>query len=120
MARKSKPRKDPWPRVRTGPLTWWRDHMRVARDTLHFVSARLGTSLLVWLLVGIALALPAGLFLLQINLTGMTTAWEGRPGLSVYFDLGLADAEIAATAAALGNRSEISAVKVTSQAEALQ
>ena len=120
MARKAKPRKDPWPRAHTGPLTWCRDHLRVARDTLHFVSARLGTSLLVWLLLGIALALPAGLFLLQINLAGMTTAWEGRPGLSVYFDLGLADDEIAATAAALGNRSEISVVKVTSQAEALQ
>ena len=120
MARKAKPRKDPWPRTHTGPLTWWRDHMRVARDTLQFVSVRLGTSLLVWLLVGIALALPAGLFLLQINLTGMTTAWEGRPGLSVYFDLGLTDAEIAATAAALGSRSEISVVNVTSQAEALQ
>lgn len=94
--------------------------MRVARETLHFVSARLGTSMLVWLLVGIALALPAGLFLLQINLAGMTAGWEGRPGLSVYFELGLKDAEIAAVAQVLAERSEISAVKVTSQADALK
>ncbi|MCZ6619029.1 MAG: ABC transporter permease [Gammaproteobacteria bacterium] len=120
MTRKAKLRKDPWPRVHTGPLTWWRDHRRVAGETVHFVSARLGASLLVWLLVGIALALPAGLFLLQINLAGMTTAWEGRPGLSVYFDLGLAEAEITAAAEALGSRSEISSVKITTQAEALQ
>ncbi len=76
--------------------------------------------MLVWLLVGIALAFPAGLFLLQVNLAGMTTAWEGRPGLSVYFELGLKDAEITAAANMLASRSEISVVKVTSQAEALK
>jgi cell division transport system permease protein len=64
---------------------WARDHRRVARDSAIYVSARLGSSLLVWLLIGIALALPGGLYLLQSNLAKMSESWEGRPGISVYF-----------------------------------
>lgn len=70
------------------PLPWLRDHRRVAADSLNQFSRRLGASLLAWLLIGIALALPAGLFLVQSGLSGLTEGWEGRPGLSVYFQLG--------------------------------
>lgn len=63
---------------------WQRDHRRVARDSLIHVSQRIGTSLLVWLLIGIALALPGGLYLLQTNLALISNRWEGRPGISVY------------------------------------
>ncbi len=112
----SRSRKDPWPRS-SNPLSWWRDHYRIGKEACHFVSARIGTSLLVWLLVGIALALPAGLFLLQFNLSGMTEGWDGRPGLSVYFEL---QAEgVDELAAQLRARDEIQLVKVTTQAEAL-
>lgn len=69
---------------------WTREHRRVARDSATYVSSRLGATLLVWLLIGIALALPGGLYLLQTNLARMTESWEGRPGISVYFK---ADAE---------------------------
>jgi cell division transport system permease protein len=64
---------------------WARDHRRVARDSAIYVSLRIGSSLLVWLLIGIALALPGGLYLLQSNLARMSESWEGRPGISVYF-----------------------------------
>jgi cell division transport system permease protein len=64
---------------------WARDHRRVARDSAIYVSSRLGATLLVWLLIGIALALPGGLYLLQSNLARMSESWEGVPGISVYF-----------------------------------
>jgi cell division transport system permease protein len=64
---------------------WARDHRRVAGDSMRYVSGRMGASLLVWLLIGIALALPGGLYLVQSNLARMTDSWEGRPGISVYF-----------------------------------
>ncbi|MFP6836017.1 MAG: permease-like cell division protein FtsX [Pseudomonadales bacterium] len=117
--KRSRGQRDPWPRNRTGIVSWWQDHVRIARETLHFVSARLGTSLLVWLLVGIALALPAGLLLLQLNLAGMTTAWDGRPGLSVYFELDVHGDAVDAVAAILTGREEIERVRVTSPADAL-
>jgi len=111
--------RDPWPRVRPGLLALARDHLRVARETWQFVSTRIGTSLLVWLLVGIALALPGGLFLLQANLAAMTGGWEGRPGLSVYFELGAPAETIQSLGALLGTREEIDAVTIVTQDEAL-
>lgn len=110
---------DPWPPVRPGLGAWWRDHVRIARETIHFVSARLGTSLLVWLLVGIALALPAGLYLIQRNLSDMTSAWEGRPGLTAYFELGATGAQIRAVVEALEADDGVTEVTVTSPEEAL-
>ena len=53
-----------------------------------FVSLKLGSSLFVWLLVGIALALPAALRLAQQNFVALDDGWQGRPGLTVYFTVG--------------------------------
>ena len=76
--------RDPWDRHRwRGIGAWLRDHRRIALDSAAFVSARLGTSALVWLLIGIALALPAGLYLVRANLSLMADQWQGRPGISV-------------------------------------
>ncbi len=77
---------EPWGnRANRGVGVWLRDHGRIARESLGFVSARLATSLLVWLLIGIALALPGGLYLLQKNLDALSQEWEGKPGISIYF-----------------------------------
>ncbi len=116
---RNKAGRDPWPRQRPGVGAFFRDHLRVARDTLHFVSVRLGTSLLVWLLVGIALALPAGLFLLQVNLAGLTSDWEGRPGLSVYFHPEASEAGIREVLAALDADPAVDTVTFVSREQAL-
>lgn len=112
--------RDPWPRLSGGPLAWCRDHVRVARESARFVSLRIGTTLLVWLLVGIALALPGGLYLLQANLGAMSAGWEGRPGLSVYFELGAPTDAVESLAALLGTRTEVESVAVITAAEALE
>lgn len=120
MSRASGPLRDPWPRIPVGWLARPRDHLRVARESWRFVSERLGTTLVVWLLLGIALALPGGLFLLQANLTAMTAGWEGRPGLSVYFELDVPDATLTRVAAELESQDEIESVTVVTAAEALE
>ncbi len=90
MARRRDTTTDPWRSAATRGGTvarigcWLRDHRRVAGESLRYVSQRFGTSTLVWLLIGIALALPGGLYLLQTNLAVMSDRWEGRPGISVY------------------------------------
>ena len=118
MARTKGP-KDPWPRTRAGFLARGRDHLRILGETGRFVSERLGTSLLVWLLVGIALALPAGLFLLQVNLSAMTGAWEGRPGLTVYFQLDASDDLAAALAERMREHPAVAEVTLVSAEQAL-
>ena len=111
------PRQGPWPRT-SHRWGWWRGHWRVACDVFSLVSGRTGTSLLVWLLVGIALALPASLMLLQTNLSQLTADWGGgRPSVSVYMELGALNA--AELAAQLERRAEVEAVALTTQEEAL-
>ncbi len=121
MAETQAPRRasDPWPPMRPGAGAWWRDHVRIGRETMHFISARLGTSLLVWLLVGIALALPAGLYLIQQNLSAMTAAWDGRPGLTAYFELGTDSAVIEAAVVELSADERVTDVTVTDPESAL-
>ena len=86
---------------------------------MYFVSSRFGTSLLVWLVVGIALALPAGLWILQVNTDQMTAEWQGRPGLSVYFELQVRQEDVASAAHFLAQRPHIDHVEVTTAEEAL-
>ena len=90
----------------------------MVQDVLDFTSSRVGTSLLVWTLVGIALALPASLMLAQANLSRLTADWGGRPGISVYFELGAKDAALLAVR--LDERPEVESVRLTTQDEALR
>ena len=105
---------------RAGVGGWLRDHGRVVREALHHVSARLATSLVVWLLVGIALALPAGLYLLQLNLADVGSDWDGRPGLSVYFKVDVEPEVMRDLAERLRAQSQVQEVQETSSDAALQ
>ncbi|MCY3839972.1 MAG: permease-like cell division protein FtsX, partial [Gammaproteobacteria bacterium] len=69
---------------------YWRDHGRVVRDTLGYLSGRFGTTLWVWLTIGVALAVPAALYLLEANLVRAAGQWRETPGFSVYFQAGVA------------------------------
>lgn len=80
--------RDPWPPVRRPRFAWIRDHWRVSRDCFGVACRRLWSSLLVWLLIGISLALPAALYLLQRNLAAAAAQWEGRPSFTVYLQTG--------------------------------
>ena len=111
---KPKALKHPWPKASV-PGSWWRDHIRVAGESLGHVSRRLGTTLLAWLLVGIALALPAALYMGQSGLSELTGRWDHRPGLSVYLEPGTSPD---ALAAALRQRPSVQRVEVTTQDEA--
>ena len=113
--RRRKAPKDPWPRSSIR-WTWPGDHMRVAGESLRHVSQRFGTTLLAWLLVGIALAFPAALFLVQSGLSELTDRWHERPGLSIYFEPGTGPDELAAT---LHSQSEVQEVTAITQDEAL-
>ncbi len=104
---------------RSGLGGWLRDHVRVIREALHHVSARLATSLVVWLLVGIALALPAGLYLLQLNLADVGSAWDGRPGLSVYFQVDAPETAMPSLAEKLAADDQVQDVMQTSSEAAL-
>lgn len=115
------PGADPWgERRRRGLGAWGRDHWRLARDSGAYISGRLGTSFLVWLLIGIALALPAGLYLIQINLAVMGEQWQGRPGLTVYFASGVEQTLGVELEQEMAGRGEIESAALVTPQEALQ
>lgn len=111
---------DPWPAHARPAFATVRDHARVARESFYFVSSRVGASLVIWLLIGIALALPGGLYLIERNLTGAMDRWEGRVGFSVYFEPVSGVAGAAALAARLDAMQETERVWVVTAEEALE
>ena len=65
---------------------WFADHARVAADTSLFVSQRLMSSFLVWLMVGVALTLPGLLWIAQSS-ESLSAQWPGSTALTVYMKL---------------------------------
>lgn len=110
----------PWPKLPRGRAAWLKDHRRIARESLASVNARIGTTFLVWLLIGIALALPSGLYLLRVNLDAVTADWQGRPGLTVYFQPGVEQKDIDVLSERLAQHPAISGVDLISPEAALE
>ena len=75
--------------------------------------------MLVWILIGIALALPAALYIVQMNLARADGEWGGTPGFSVYFVAGIDTAEPIAMAERLRAEPGVFDVRLISPDEAL-
>lgn len=72
----------------------------------------------IWLVIGIVLALPAGLHLINLNLSRVAGEWQGRPGLVVYMQPGATSSVVAEAASQLRDQPSVDDVKVTSSKEA--
>ena len=71
------------------------------------------------MLIGIALALPAALYIVQMNLARAAGDWGGTPGFSVYFVAGIDAAEPTAMAERLRAEPGVFDVRLISPDEAL-
>lgn len=108
-----------WPLERRPWTAFWRDHWRIAHESAAFISHSLTGTLLVWLLIGFALALPGGLYLIDLNLAHSTGRWQGNAGLSVYFQPGI-DADLPQQMAQrLAAEADIDSVRLITPDEAL-
>ena len=63
---------------------WLRNHASVARDSLQRLLRNPLSSLMTWLVIGIACSLPAALVVTVQNLERLTSAWSSGATLSVY------------------------------------
>lgn len=112
--------RDPWPPVQRPRFAWIRDHWRVGRDCFAIACRRLWSSLLVWLLVGISLALPTALYILQRNLAAVASQWDGRPSFTVYLQTGTDVGVARVLAARLGAETEVERAWVITPEQALE
>ena len=108
-----------WPSARRPWAAAWRERRRVARESLAFIVHGWATTTLVWILIGIALALPAALYIVQMNLARAAGEWGGTPGFSVYFVAGIDAAEPIAMAERLRAEPGVFDVRLISPDEAL-
>lgn len=61
-------------------------HRRVAMESLLGLLSNWLSSLMTWLVIGIALALPAILLVMLNNLASLSGEWDGNPRISVYLN----------------------------------
>ena len=99
---------------------WLADHRRVASETTLFISQRIVSSFLVWLMIGVALALPGLLWILQSNMHSLSQQWQGSTGLTVYMALEASEQSIADMAATLQREPAVAAVQPTTPQQALE
>jgi len=101
-------------------LRAWRAHNAlVARDSLlRLVRTPVG-SVMTWLVIGIALALPAGLYVLLGNVQQLSRGWDGAPQISLFLQQHVAEDEGRNLARRLGADREIAAVDYLSRDDAL-
>ena len=65
-------------------MAYLRHHKQAGLETLHALLSSWFTSLMTWLVIGIAMALPAILYVLLNNLETLGGDWRGNPRISLY------------------------------------
>jgi cell division transport system permease protein len=68
---------------------WIVHHELVGRSTLTDLLKDPMASIMTWLVIGIALALPAILYVVLQNVSAVSGDWGGKPRLSLYFENGI-------------------------------
>ncbi len=98
---------------------WWRHHLTMARDSLQRLLDRPWSSVMTWLVIGIALALPVSLSVLVSGAESVSRNWDSGAQLSVFLKHDLNTGTVNALAGDIEDMPEVSSVRGISPAEAL-
>ncbi len=71
-------------------------------------------------MIGITLALPAGLFALLANVADLSVGWENGAQVSVYLDIDVSEARARRLAAEIESRADVVRVEMVTRADALE
>lgn len=96
------------------------DHARTALTSLGRLYRAPFSSLLTMAVIGIALALPGGLYVLLDNVQALAGGWNHAGRISLFLQPGSSEDVLWITAAKLRARADIAAVKTVTAAEALR
>lgn len=94
-------------------------HQQVAKDSLRRLLKNPLSTLATWLVIGIALALPGGLYIALNNLEALSEGWGESTQLSLYLKNSTSDEAGSALAARLQQRADIASVRFISRDAAL-
>ena len=99
--------------------SWVRHHRQIAWNSLSQLLDTWVTSLMTWLVIGIAIALPTILYLLLGNLTEFGGDWDGQPRISVYLKEEVSVSAGKAFAVSLSEKREVLTTNYISAEQAL-
>lgn len=105
---------------RLSPVIYLRRHAQVALDSLGRLFRNSLASLMTAAVIGIALALPSGLYLLLDNLGELSSSWDGQASLSVFLQDTVTAKGARKLADRLANWPEVETVDLVSPKQALE
>lgn len=122
-ARPPPPRRDGATQIR-GRLvarlhSWLEHHRQTAVDSFRRLLAAPAASVMTWLVIGIALALPGALFVALQNLEDLSSGWDGAAQMSLFAVPSLSESEGLALARQIEARPDVLATRYISQRDAL-
>lgn len=100
--------------------SWLLHHLHVLRSTVHRLRASAIASLLNILVIGVALSLPAGGYLLLQNVQGLSDRLVGTPQISIFLGTNATQDDIARYSKQLEQHKEIARVEYVPREQALQ
>jgi cell division transport system permease protein len=112
-------RRERHPGLRQRWRGWQRHHSLSAADSLARVLQQPLASLVTWLVIGVAIALPAALWLLLENAAGLSARLQSPAQLSLFLAPALSLSEARELADELQARPDVRAVSVMSREQAL-
>jgi cell division transport system permease protein len=98
---------------------WINHHRKVAIESLSSLLSEWVTSLMTWLVIGIALALPIILYVMLVNIGELGRDWDGSPRISLYLQQNVPESEALALRQIILKRSDIDTALFISSDDAL-
>lgn len=98
---------------------WLQHHRLSAAGSLRRVFDNLGSSLLTWLVIGIALALPVGLNVALDNISQVSTSWDSPAQISLFLQDAVSGDRARQLEAELREIEDVGATHLISRDEAL-
>ena len=98
---------------------WLRHHRLSAADSLHRVLDKLLSSVMTWLVIGIALALPVGLNVALDNATTLSSGWDSPTQISLFLKDSVSSEQAAQFAAEIERREGVAAAGLLAREDAL-
>ena len=110
-----------WPGLKAVGLarSWVRLHLQTLIGSLGRLAGQPVATVMIMAVIGIALALPASLYLLVANLQTLSSHWDDGIELSLYLEHGLPEARAGSLAEEIGGWPEVGAVQLITAEAAL-
>lgn len=122
--RKTQPRRDSGATQRRSRIvarlhSWLEHHRLTAIDSFQRLVATPASSIMTWLVIGIALALPAALLVGLQNLENISRGWDGAAQMSLFLESSVSEADGRKLADQLAGRVDVQSTHYLSRQDTL-